>query len=772
MLQDDYKILETQITQSTPILPSSVRFSSFDSSSIDEKKLTPLHLEKFLQELKANQPKIAQLASPMPDEDKIQKIVEYLLDEKNQQSFNQLPIDEANYLSKYLTQLFGSGGYTFQIKHTVRGFELYISRKQNIEEWVKKGGYKTVKKNLMLINGSWVEGVDITVKDDIRDPDKIIQTLNECRLTQSMSSDFVNKIEPVAIYTKIKPILLRSFPIDWTQEDMRDELSKNDKITLLLIKQGHRFWLCKKFADEYRFRWLDPGIIRPSLPFPKSSNESVRFFGLVTKDEKTRPYLVSYTHSFVAEIANKDDIGQLIDNSIEMSKVRFVNIITMCYSSTLALRHVHQFGVIHQDVKPGNFLLFEDKNQDIWSKIMDFGIAEEEKSKTKYARGSACYFSPAPVKFLYEEKDPDFTDLEYHQKNKSFNQPAIKIFESKKYNVAADAAPHFKNDMWGLAISLEELLVEYLKSQPGLSKAITTEIHSLIQLIATKIIYTDQRGACLDPAQLLKEFNDLLIKMKDKEELHADEIIAKIEAKYAKHGLKISPGIVLDTQSKLEEKNQSPVKGNPIITRDHPEEINQQSSMTDCKSTNNPQEKEKIPGLQTNNLTDEKTRAEGPQSLEIPYKTVEEIRVYAKSIKDDPSKTIFQKNIATYILDKNQCSLRSQGKTGYSTLFAIRTILPHNYENALAKGKLQIAYEALFSSCNGTSVDKVKQDAAPKCIQAIFENSSMLSSDKYIIFSAKSANRLEETLGIIKQVNSAVREKINQLNCSFSSHPF
>ena len=72
-----------------------------------------------------------------------------------------------------------------------------------------------------------------------------------------------------------------------------------------------------------------------------------------------------------------------------------------------ALRHAHERGIVHRDIKPQNIMLLDDGT----IKVMDFGIAHvsnfETITMTDTAIGSVHYISPEQAKGQQTDEKSD-----------------------------------------------------------------------------------------------------------------------------------------------------------------------------------------------------------------------------------------------------------------------------------------------------------------------------------------------------------------------------
>ena len=85
--------------------------------------------------------------------------------------------------------------------------------------------------------------------------------------------------------------------------------------------------------------------------------------------------------------------GPVLKDLIQSKKLKSPEVIGIIYSVLLGLEAIHEQGIVHRDIKPGNVLA--NSNNDI--KIGDFGVAwpgSSDLTKTSEVVGSACYLAP------------------------------------------------------------------------------------------------------------------------------------------------------------------------------------------------------------------------------------------------------------------------------------------------------------------------------------------------------------------------------------------
>jgi len=135
-------------------------------------------------------------------------------------------------------------------------------------------------------------------------------------------------------------------------------------------------------------RFLREGRIAAAIKHPNVVN----IFDVGFQD--ATPYLVM-------ELLEGQDLEALMYSQGSMPESALVDIIVPIVAGLAA---VHDAGVIHRDLKPGNIFLARGRNEEIEPKLLDFGIskaAESEQFKLTTARGllmgTPLYMSPEGI---------------------------------------------------------------------------------------------------------------------------------------------------------------------------------------------------------------------------------------------------------------------------------------------------------------------------------------------------------------------------------------
>jgi eukaryotic-like serine/threonine-protein kinase len=135
-------------------------------------------------------------------------------------------------------------------------------------------------------------------------------------------------------------------------------------------------------------RFLREGRIAAAIKHPNVVN----IFDVGFQD--STPYLVM-------ELLEGQDLEALMYSQGSMPESALVDIIVPIVAGLAA---VHDAGVIHRDLKPGNIFLARGRNEEIEPKLLDFGIskaAESEQFKLTTARGllmgTPLYMSPEGI---------------------------------------------------------------------------------------------------------------------------------------------------------------------------------------------------------------------------------------------------------------------------------------------------------------------------------------------------------------------------------------
>jgi len=117
----------------------------------------------------------------------------------------------------------------------------------------------------------------------------------------------------------------------------------------------------------------------------------------------------------------------------------------MFYSLLKEIHTLHNAGIIHQDIKPDNIIIYYDSNSDKYeAKLTDLGVCS--KLRPKEAIATAGYESPEMIESRFFESKY----VEYQKTNGQFNTIAY-MFANKPYDKSC-TTPHEKNDMWAIGI--------------------------------------------------------------------------------------------------------------------------------------------------------------------------------------------------------------------------------------------------------------------------------------------------------------------------------
>ncbi|PYY16124.1 MAG: hypothetical protein DMG60_15935 [Acidobacteria bacterium] len=102
--------------------------------------------------------------------------------------------------------------------------------------------------------------------------------------------------------------------------------------------------------------------------------------------DNTRPYLAM-------EYLQGQPLSAIIKTRRELHLVEKLDIIIQ---GTEGLKHAHENNVIHRDIKPHNLMVVENAEKSVVVKLIDFGIAQGEasKSQSQSIAGSLPYMSP------------------------------------------------------------------------------------------------------------------------------------------------------------------------------------------------------------------------------------------------------------------------------------------------------------------------------------------------------------------------------------------
>lgn len=102
--------------------------------------------------------------------------------------------------------------------------------------------------------------------------------------------------------------------------------------------------------------------------------------------------------------------GNTLEDRLKKNPLDLQTFRTMASQLCNAVEYIHRNEIIHRDIKPGNILIFEEK-QDLRIKLCDFGLAKDKRdkklSKFAFSAGTEDYISPQQAK---DARDADERD--------------------------------------------------------------------------------------------------------------------------------------------------------------------------------------------------------------------------------------------------------------------------------------------------------------------------------------------------------------------------
>jgi len=146
------------------------------------------------------------------------------------------------------------------------------------------------------------------------------------------------------------------------------------------------------FDDLYRKRFLDEGKIIDSLNHP----HIVKVFA--RGEYNNNPFIAM-------ELLE----GQTLDYLIQQKgRIPFQESVDIVRQIIEALRAIHQKGITHRDLKPGNIMIMQKENEKLYAKVLDFGLAKTQAlsrvTESGLVVGTLNYL--APEQLLNSEFSP------------------------------------------------------------------------------------------------------------------------------------------------------------------------------------------------------------------------------------------------------------------------------------------------------------------------------------------------------------------------------
>lgn len=121
----------------------------------------------------------------------------------------------------------------------------------------------------------------------------------------------------------------------------------------------------------------------------------------------------------------------------------------------------HEQGFAHQDLKPGNILVYGDQSQGYHLKLTDFGLTRKEGDPSEEALATSGYHSPEIAYFF---SDPSSAQYAYYNNLYAQNTLAHQVFAANPQLYPSDGSarnnmrtPNLANDMWAVGVIAFEI---------------------------------------------------------------------------------------------------------------------------------------------------------------------------------------------------------------------------------------------------------------------------------------------------------------------------
>ncbi len=155
-------------------------------------------------------------------------------------------------------------------------------------------------------------------------------------------------------------------------------------------------FLVKRHGAKYALK-----ILRPEVIFQESNGNSTADFlqeakilSALQHPNIVRIYEFGVSENRIPYILMEYISGQILTTHIKNDTLEFKEKLAVFYQLCQSLGFIHQAGILHRDIKPGNVILGDNHQV----KLMDFGIARiidvEGENIQGVAMGSPAYMSP------------------------------------------------------------------------------------------------------------------------------------------------------------------------------------------------------------------------------------------------------------------------------------------------------------------------------------------------------------------------------------------